>query len=93
VYLDHLARLSTPAAFEPRFGRSVSLDQAAGILRVSRRTVYNWIRAGRLQTIRTLGGNSQRVLLASLNVVVGEQPGQSRPFALQSSSSSSLELS
>jgi len=47
-----MARLSTPTGFEPRFGRSVSLDQAAGLLGVSRRTVYNWIRAGRLQTIR-----------------------------------------
>ena len=46
-------------------GRSVSLDQAARILRVSQRTVYNWIRAGRLRTIRTIGG-SQRVLLDSL---------------------------
>ena len=48
--------------FEPRIGRSVSLDHAAEILGVSRRTIYNRIRDGRLQTIRTLGG-SQRVLL------------------------------
>jgi excisionase family DNA binding protein len=46
-------------------GRSVSLEHAARILGVSSRTVYNWIRAGRLQTIRTIGG-SQRVLLDSL---------------------------
>jgi excisionase family DNA binding protein len=76
-----MARLSTPGAFEPRFGRSVSLDQAAGLLRVSRRTVYNWIRAGRLQTIRTLGGNSQRVLIASLEQVSGMQDGTPRPAA------------
>ena len=50
--------------FEPRIGRSVSLDHAAEILGVSRRTIYNRIREGRLQTIRTLGG-SQRVLLDS----------------------------
>ena len=49
----------------PRIGRSVSLDRAAEFLTVSRRTVYNWIRAGRLETIRTPGG-SQRVLRASL---------------------------
>ena len=48
--------------FEPRIGRSVSLDHAAELLGVSRRTIYNRIRDGRLQTIRTLGG-SQRVLL------------------------------
>jgi excisionase family DNA binding protein len=46
-------------------GRSVSLDHAARILGVSQRTVYNWIRVGRLRTIRTMGG-SQRVLLDSL---------------------------
>ena len=51
---------------EPRIGRSVSLDHAAGLLGVSRRTIYNRIRDGRLQTIRTLGG-SQRVLLDSVH--------------------------
>jgi excisionase family DNA binding protein len=49
----------------PRIGRSVSLDHAAQILGVSRRTIYNRIREGRLQTIRTIGG-SQRVLLDSV---------------------------
>jgi excisionase family DNA binding protein len=51
---------------EPRLGRSVSIDQAAQLLNVSRRTIYNRIRDGRLQTIRTLGG-SQRVLVESLH--------------------------
>jgi excisionase family DNA binding protein len=51
--------------FEPRIGRSVSLDHAAELLGVSRRTVYNRIREGRLQTIRTIGG-SQRVLIDSV---------------------------
>lgn len=50
---------------EQRLGRSVSIDQAAQLLNVSRRTIYNRIRDGRLQTIRTLGG-SQRVLVESL---------------------------
>jgi len=50
----------------PRLGRSVSIDQAAELLHVSRRTIYNRIRDGRLVTIRTIGG-SQRVLLESLN--------------------------
>jgi excisionase family DNA binding protein len=49
----------------PRIGRSVSLDHAAELLGVSRRTIYNRIRDGRLQTIRTIGG-SQRVLLDSV---------------------------
>ena len=51
--------------FEPRIGRSVSLDHAAEILGVSRRTIYNRIRDGKLQTIRTIGG-SQRVLMSSV---------------------------
>ena len=49
----------------PRIGRSVSLDHAAELLGVSRRTIYNRIREGRLQTVRTLGG-SQRVLIDSV---------------------------
>jgi excisionase family DNA binding protein len=53
----------SPAAM--RLGRSVSIDQAAHLLNVSRRTIYNRIREGRLQTIRTIGG-SQRVLIESL---------------------------
>ena len=50
---------------ELRLGRSVSIDQAAHLLNVSRRTIYNRIRDGRLRTIRTLGG-SQRILVESL---------------------------
>ena len=51
--------------FEPRPDRSVTIDQAASLLGVSRRTIYNRIRDGRLRTIRTLGV-SQRVLVESL---------------------------
>ena len=51
--------------FHPRTGRSVSIDQAAQLLGVSRRTVYYRIRDGRLRTIRTMGG-SQRVLMDSV---------------------------
>jgi excisionase family DNA binding protein len=60
----------------PRIGRSVSLDHAAQMLGVSRRTIYNRIREGRLQTIRTFGG-SQRVLLESV--------GDRRSFPIDSS--------
>jgi excisionase family DNA binding protein len=52
--------------FQPQLGRSVTIDQAAQLLGVSRRTVYYWIRERRLLTIRTLGG-SQRVLLQSVH--------------------------
>ena len=50
---------------EPQVGRSVSIEQAAQLLGVSRRTVYYRIRDGRLRTIRTIGG-SQRVLMDSV---------------------------
>ena len=88
--MDHIERVSTPASFEPRFGRSVSLDQAAVLLRVSRRTVYNWIRAGRLRTIRTIGGKSQRVLLASLQELSSGQPGPVSPVRARPSSAFDL---
>ena len=45
---------------------SVSLVEAAKLLNISLRTVYNRIKEGKLQTIRTHGG-SQRVLVESLH--------------------------
>jgi excisionase family DNA binding protein len=54
------------AMFEQQLGRSVTIDQAAELLRVSRRTIYNRIRDGKLLTIRTIGG-SQRVLVSSVD--------------------------
>ena len=60
---------------ELKYGRSVSLMQAAAILQVSRRTIYNRIRDGHLATIRIHG--SQRVLTSSLfgsDSVLREQP-------------------
>src|SRR5947207_11183014 len=59
-------------SIEPRIGRSVSIDHAARLLGVSRRTIYNRIRDGRLQTVRTLGG-SQRVTLESVADLGGRQ--------------------
>ena len=43
---------------------SVTIDQAAELLHRSRRTIYNRIREGHLDTIRI--GNSQRVTAESL---------------------------
>jgi excisionase family DNA binding protein len=63
-------------SLEPRIGRSVSLDHAAELLGVSRRTIYNRIREGRLLTVRTIGG-SQRVLLDS--VQRGTRPSRLLP--------------
>ena len=60
-----------------RIGRSVSLDDAAERLGVSRRTIYNRIRRGRLQTVRTLGG-SQRVLVDSIEQAMRTTGGTTR---------------
>jgi excisionase family DNA binding protein len=57
----HKAAQTNP---EAKYGRSVSLMQAAALLQVSRRTIYNRIRDGQLATIRIHG--SQRVLTSSL---------------------------
>jgi excisionase family DNA binding protein len=64
-YLMAMSEITSEPVVIPRIGRSVSLDHAAELLGVSRRTIYNRIRDGRLQTIRTIGG-SQRVLLDSV---------------------------
>ena len=66
---------------ELHLGRSVSLDRAAELLNVSRRTIYNRIRDGRLQTIRTICG-SQRVLVESLySLGFRPQPFSTTPSA------------
>lgn len=68
-------------SFERHIGRSVSLDHAAQMLGVSRRTIYNRIRRSRLQTIRTANG-SQRVLLESLESwTAREVPGTATALA------------
>src|SRR5262245_52797699 len=59
------SRSTSEDGFAPHIGRSVSIDHAAQLLDVSRRTIYNRIRDGRLQTMRTIGG-SQRVLTESI---------------------------
>jgi len=68
--MDVQAFTFTPHQFQPQLGRSVSIEQAAQLLAVSRRTVYYRIRDGRLRTIRTIGG-SQRVLMDSVDEMRG----------------------
>src|SRR5437588_8993072 len=63
---------------ERRPRRSVFVDDAAELLGVSRRTVYNRIREGRLRTIRTRCG-SRRVLLESVEALLGEQLARQSP--------------
>lgn len=66
--MDFQLHLSERASFTPQLGRSVTIDQAAQLIGVSRRTIYYRIREGRLRTVRTLGG-SQRVLVDSLQLL------------------------
>jgi len=71
------AELVPPYDGSHRAPRSVLVDQAAELLGVSRRTVDNRIREGRLRTIRTRCG-SQRVLLESLESLLREMVGDRR---------------
>ena len=71
------AELVPPDDGSHRAPRSVLVDQAAELLGVSRRTVYNRIREGRLRTIRTRCG-SQRVLLESLESLLREMVEERR---------------
>ena len=57
---------------QPTRERSILILEAAGVLGISRRTVYYRIREGRLQTIRTRGG-SQRILWSSIEALLREQ--------------------
>ena len=68
--MDVQTLASSEPEFQPQVGRSVSIEQAAQLLTVSRRTVYYRIRDGRLRTIRTRGG-SQRVLMDSVEAMRG----------------------
>ena len=61
----------------PRIGRTVSLDQAAQLLGVSRRTIYYRIRDGRLQTVRTIGGSQRYCFIRSKANSWRRNPSQS----------------
>jgi excisionase family DNA binding protein len=70
-----------PQTAPAHLGRTVLIDQAMRMLGVSKRTVYYWIRQGRLRTIRTRGG-SQRVLLESIRDLGDSQaPAAARPVS------------
>lgn len=58
-------------------GGSVLIDQACGLLGVSRRKVYYLIREGRLRTIRTRC-HSQRILLASIAEFLAAGPARAQ---------------
>jgi excisionase family DNA binding protein len=53
------------SGFEPQLGRSVSIDEGATFLGVSRRQIYYLLCSHQLETIRTIGG-SQRIVRQSL---------------------------
>jgi excisionase family DNA binding protein len=68
IFLQHWSAMMTDTHSLQR-ERTVLIPEAAGVLGVSRRTVYYRIRDGRLQTIRTRGG-SQRVLWSSIEALL-----------------------
>lgn len=45
--------------------KSVSIMKATELVDVSRRTIYNWMKAGKLDIVRTAGG-SVRIFVESL---------------------------
>ena len=60
--------------------KSVFVDEAARLLGVSRRTVYNRIQQGKLRTVKTLGG-SQRIVVESISALLREEDdGVERPM-------------
>ena len=73
--MDIQVSTASSSEFRPQLGRSVSIEQAAQRLGVSRRTVYYWIRDVRLRTVRTLGG-SLRVVTDSLEEMTKEMTGE-----------------
>jgi excisionase family DNA binding protein len=81
AFFLHQARPVTENKSRTERERSVLIPEAAGVLGVSRRTVYYRIREGRLQTIRTRGG-SQRVLWSSIEALLRSMhPGPLGPEA------------
>lgn len=44
---------------------TLCVDEAATVARVSRRTIYYWLKAGKLEYVRTAGG-SLRILTSSV---------------------------
>ena len=54
--------------------KTVFVHEAAQLLGVSRRTIYNRIREGRLRTVRITGG-TRRVLLESIEALLREEVG------------------
>ena len=54
---------------------TVSIMKACGLVGVSRRTIYNWIAAGKVEYVRTAGG-SIRIFVDSL---WREPDGTTRP--------------
>ena len=51
-----MASHSTGEQFGFLTGRWVSVNDAMRIAGVSRRTIYNWLKANSLRTVRTAGG-------------------------------------
>ena len=72
-----LPEIELEMGLAPRVGRSLSIDETAQLLGVSRRTIYYRISDGRLRTVRTLGA-SQRVLVDSMQNFRGPVAGKNR---------------
>jgi hypothetical protein len=54
--ISHVPQFTGISEQAPPLGRSVSIDQAARLLNVSRRTIYNRIGVGRVGSVGWVGG-------------------------------------
>lgn len=60
--------------------QTLSIMQACEVVGVSRRTIYNWIAAGKVQYVRTAGG-AIRIFADSLWREPSEAPAAEQPQA------------
>lgn len=58
--------------------QTVSIMKACEVVGVSRRTIYNWISAGKVEYVRTAGG-SIRIFADTLWREPGAEPRQAAP--------------
>lgn len=59
------ASAATPDALRTLYAQTVSIEEACEIVKVSRRTIYNWMEKGKIRWVRQPGG-AVRIFTESL---------------------------
>ena len=78
VVAGHTGRVQPPGARNTMDRQTLSIMKACEVVGVSRRTIYNWIAAGKVEYVRTAGG-SIRIFADSLWRDPAESPRASAP--------------